>query len=104
MKELQAAKTGGTAQAVLPIAPPDTRLLCWRYPIGWEKWEVRLEAHQTTDPATFGRVFISDEEGNRVELDWHTLRDMADNLQGAVDTLWDDREAARKAKANGADG
>jgi hypothetical protein len=37
-------------------------------------------------------------------LDWQTLRDMADNIQGAVDTLWDDREAARKAKASGADG
>lgn len=104
MTETKTAKTGGTAQAVLPIAPLDTRLLCWRYPIGWEKWEVRLEAHRTTDPATFGRVFISDEEENRVELDWHMLLDMADNLQGAVDTLWGDREAARKAKVNGADG
>lgn len=101
MTEAKARTMGGTAQAVLPTSKPpeDTRILCWRFPIGWNDWEVRLEAHRPPAPGEFGCVFMSDNEGNRIELDWYTLRDLAAELQSVVDRLWDDREESRKASA-----
>jgi hypothetical protein len=94
-------KTGGAPQGALPLAPArdaDTRILCWRYPIGWDRWEVRLEAHRANSPDDFGHIFISDDEGNRVELTVHVLRELADTLGDAIKTIYADRDAFREAQ------
>jgi hypothetical protein len=100
--------TGGTAQAVLPLpasTDDDTRTFCWRWPLGWDDWEVRLEAHKSEKRGEFGRVFISDNEGNRVELSYGVIWDLRNTcLDDLISAMCDDQRDAPKAVSGGADG
>jgi hypothetical protein len=98
-------QAGGTAQAVLPIHQPDDdgRIFCWRWPLGWDEWEVRLEAHKSETPGKFGRVFVSDNEGNRVELSYGIIWDLRNTcLDDLISTMCDDERASHGRAKGGA--